>query len=102
MIMVHTIEELYRGEISFLRLMRDNLIENHIENEVAFEVPKLFDCNNVVPPQQQIQNADLAEADQSHIDVDEDDDCDEEDNNEEGAVGGLLLLDRGNANISQV
>lgn len=99
--MVHTIEELYRGEISFLRLMRDNLIENHFENDVAFEVPKLFDCNNVVP-QQQIQNADLAEADQSHIDVDEDDDCDDEDNNEEGAVGGLLPIDRGNTSINQV
>lgn len=81
--------------MTFLRLMRENLDEGNVENDAtSFEVsvPKMYESNNVVP--QQMQNADLAEADQSCVDVDEED-CEEENN--EGAVGGLVT-DRGNSN----
>lgn len=99
-LILHAIEEIYRGEITFLRLMRENLMGACMENDVStsFDVasPKMYETP------QQMQNADLAEADQSRID---DEDAEEEEGDEdsnEGAVGGLLI-DRTNSNaLNQV
>ena len=91
---LQTIEDLLRGEISLIRLMNTSDIcdlSSIVVKEQCTTVPcgvqesqghvKMpTDGVPMIPPQ--IQNGDLAEADQSRLEVDEVD--------EEGAVGGIF------------
>lgn len=98
MSLLQTIEELYRGEISFLRFMRESLTETCNESNggneqqslnVSFEFTVSNEGENSAP---QMQNEDLAEADQSRVEIEDD---------EEGAVGGIYI-ERNSNHLKQV
>ncbi|GJQ75219.1 hypothetical protein Trydic_g9819 [Trypoxylus dichotomus] len=74
---LQTIEDLLRGEISLIRLMRENMPNTNDLNSLLTSETK--DSNNTP----QIQNGDLAEADQSRLEIEDE---------EEGAVGGVLNI----------
>ncbi|RZC42460.1 SCP-1 and/or EzrA domain containing protein [Asbolus verrucosus] len=82
---IQTVNDLLRGELSFIQLIQETCPENCESNEVMFDSSP----NPVINGQAdnngtQIQNGDLAEADQGRV---EDDDVEEE-----GAVGGFWDL----------
>lgn len=96
--LLQTVEELCRGEISFLRFMRESLTDTCNESNggneqqslnVSFEFAVSNEGENNAP---QMQNEDLAEADQSRIEVEDD---------EEGAVGGIFV-ERNSNHVKQV
>nr|XP_022914497.1 uncharacterized protein LOC111424984 isoform X1 [Onthophagus taurus] len=90
---LQTIEELLRGEISLIRLMRDSISEANelsindqpLSQTYPFNLQSELSSTTTDTLQQQqpiIQNGDLAEADQSRMDIEEEE--------EEGAIGGIL------------
>jgi hypothetical protein len=82
--LIQTTNELLRGELSFIQLIQDTCPENCDGNDItAFDSPPSA-ATNGQGDAVQIQNGDLAEADQGRV---EDDDVEEE-----GAVGGFWEL----------
>lgn len=81
--LIQTINDLLRGELSFIQLIQDTCPENCDSTEIeTFEASPSTAMNS--QDVQQIQNGDLAEADQGRVDDDE--------GEEEGAVGGFWDL----------
>ncbi|XP_017773228.1 PREDICTED: uncharacterized protein LOC108560270 isoform X4 [Nicrophorus vespilloides] len=90
---LQTVEDLLRGEISLIRLMRENISEGGDSMEQCLPMNPYdmqMPLNEEAGPQ--MQNGDLAEADQSRIEIEED----------EGAVGGVLniALERSTSSIA--
>ncbi|XP_063927568.1 pericentriolar material 1 protein isoform X3 [Zophobas morio] len=80
--LIQTINDLLKGELSFIQLIQDTCPENCENSEIgAFDSPPSAATNGQV---ESVQNGDLAEADQGRV---EDDDVEEE-----GAVGGFWDL----------
>lgn len=83
---IQTINDLLRGELSFIQLIHDTCPENSENPENAHLISDSKPSVTGVIGGVQIQNGDLAEADQQNR-VEE-----EEDVEEEGAVGGFWDL----------
>lgn len=107
---LQTIEDLLRSEISLIRLMRESVPDTNDLNPLMTNETVILQSNHNIPfdirsspssSQQQlnatsnitednssntpqIENGDLAEADQSRLELEDDD--------EEGAVGGMLNI----------
>lgn len=95
---LQTIEDLLRGEISLIRLMRENMPDTNdlcssTTNETITPQNMAFDLQSQLPTSlgiiqdrnnpPQMQNGDLAEADQSRLELEDE---------EEGAVGGAINI----------
>lgn len=83
--MIQTLNELFRGEISFIQLLQETTPDNcNVSNNESFDSnyeQSIHKSNSVQA--ENIQNGDLAEADQSRGE-------EENELEEEGAVGGFL------------